>query len=70
MALPDRRVQAAPVWIKAERLQPLIPRETPRFTALTAAAPLLSASSDASRTSGELHRSASVVWIGFGCTPT
>ena len=24
----------ARVWVKADRLQPLIPRETPRFTAL------------------------------------
>jgi hypothetical protein len=34
VALPDRRVQARLNVGKANRLHPLIPRETPRFTAL------------------------------------
>ena len=34
MALPDRRLQARLNVVKADRLHPLIPRETPRFTAL------------------------------------
>jgi hypothetical protein len=34
VALSDRRVQARIGWIKADRLHPLIPRETPRFYAL------------------------------------
>jgi transposase len=34
VALPDRRMPPASVWIKASRLHPLIPRETPRFSAL------------------------------------
>ena len=34
VALPDRRVPPASVWIKAERMFPLIPRETPRWAAL------------------------------------
>jgi hypothetical protein len=31
---PTRGCKPASVWIKADRLHPLIPRETPRFTAL------------------------------------
>jgi hypothetical protein len=34
VALPDGRVQPASVWIKADRLHPLIPRETLRFRKL------------------------------------
>lgn len=34
MALPDRRLQAASVGSRADRLHPLIPRETPRTKAL------------------------------------
>jgi hypothetical protein len=31
---PSAECKPASVWIKADRLHPLIPRETPRFTAL------------------------------------
>jgi hypothetical protein len=31
---PTGECKPASVWIKADRLHPLIPRETPRFTAL------------------------------------
>jgi hypothetical protein len=35
VALPDRRVRACePVWVKADRLRPLVPRETPRWRKL------------------------------------
>jgi len=34
VALPDRRCKPASVWIKASRLHPLIPRETPRYRKL------------------------------------
>ena len=34
VAVPDQRVQARLSLIKADRMFPLIPRETPRFTAL------------------------------------
>jgi len=56
--------------VKADRLHPLIPRETPRFTPSTAAAPPSSASSDGSSTSGRCQRSVIGVPSGSGCTPT
>jgi hypothetical protein len=34
VALPDWRRTPALVWVKASRLHPLMPRETPRWTAL------------------------------------
>jgi Transposase DDE domain len=34
VALPDRRVKPASVWIKASGPHPLIPRETPRYRML------------------------------------
>lgn len=34
MALSDRECKPASVWIKADRLHPLIPRETPRWRKL------------------------------------
>ena len=49
-----RPASASPprVWVKADRLHPLIPRETPRFASSTGAAPPSSASSAGSRTNG------------------
>jgi hypothetical protein len=49
---PTGECKPASVWIKASRLHPLIPRETPRWRKLYRRAPPLSASSAVSRTSG------------------
>jgi hypothetical protein len=58
----------ASTWVKADRLHPLIPRETPASPLSTVAAPQSSASLAVSRTIGRLLRCGSVAWIGFGCT--
>ena len=53
VALPHRRsARLASHSVKADRLRPLIPRETPRFRSFTVVALPSSASSDGSRTSG------------------
>ena len=67
---PTGECKPASTWIKAERMFPLIPRDTPRWKAPTAAALLSSASSGGSSMSGRSPRSASVGWIGYGSTPT
>lgn len=66
---PTGGCKPASRWIKADRAHPLIPRETPRFTALYRRRAASSASSAASRTNGRSHLSASVARIGSGCTP-
>jgi hypothetical protein len=55
---PSGECKPAVVWIKADRLHPLVPRNSPRFTALTVAARQSSGSSGGSRTNGRLLRSA------------
>ena len=66
---PTGECEPASVWIKADRLHPLAPRDSLASPRFIVAGPQLSASSDASRTYGRSLRSASVDWIGSGCTP-
>jgi hypothetical protein len=56
-------------WVKAERLFPLIPRDTPRWRKLYNGRGAIEREFG-SRTTGRWHRCASVGWIGFGYTPT
>jgi hypothetical protein len=65
---PTGECQPASVWIKASRLHPLMPRETPRFIALHRRRAAVER--DDSRTNGRSPRYVSVDWTGFGCTPT
>jgi hypothetical protein len=67
---PTGECKPASRWVKADRLHPLVPRESNRWTALYRGRGAASASSGDSRTSGRCHRSASMGWIGCGCTPT
>jgi hypothetical protein len=67
---PTGECKPASRWIKADRLHPLIPRETPRWKSLYWAARLSSESSGVYSTGGASLRSASVTWTGSGCTPT
>ena len=61
---PAGECKPASRWVKADRLHPLIPRESPRFWKLYKGALPSNASSDASRTSGRYCHSAYVAWIG------
>ena len=72
VALSDRRVQARIGWIKADRLHPLIPRQSPRWWKLYKARAVLpsNASSEGSRTSGRYCRSGSVDLSGSSFTLT
>jgi transposase len=67
---PTGECKPASVWVKASRLHPLIPRETPRFTALYRRRVSVEREFRRLETIGRSHRSASVGWTGFGCTPT
>jgi hypothetical protein len=67
---PTGECKPASRWIKADRLHPLIPRETPASPPCTVAAPPSSASSVASRTTGRCHHSPSGAWIGSGSMRT
>jgi hypothetical protein len=62
---PTGECKPASRWVKADRLHPLVPRESNRWTALYRGRGAEGASSADSRTSGRCHRSASVGWIGW-----
>jgi hypothetical protein len=70
-ALPDRRVQARLPVGQGRSAAPAGPaRVEPLDRPEPGPKALSSASSGDSRTSGRCHRSASMGWIGCGCTPT
>jgi hypothetical protein len=56
-------------WVKAGRLNPLIPRQSKRWKSLTEAAQPSSASSAGSRTSGRSGPSAYAAWSASRFTP-
>ena len=71
VALPDRRLRSRVSLDQGRAHVPAASRaRRPAGPRSTAAAPLSNASSAASSTTGRSHRSASVDWAGFGCTPT
>ena len=57
-------------WIKADRLHPLIPRETPRWTALYRRRAAVEREFGRLKDYWASHRSASGALSGSGCTPT
>ena len=59
-----------PVWIKASRLHPLIPRETPRYRKLYRGAAAVEREFGRLKDDRRLLRCASMDWIGSGCTRT
>lgn len=62
---PTGECKPASTWIKADRLHPLIPRESERSAKLYRSCGAVERESGASSTSGRCYRSASGDWTGF-----
>jgi transposase len=68
---PTGECKPASVWIKADRLHLLIPRETPRWTALYRRRAAVEREFGRLKNEWALcHHFAFVAWIGCGFTPT
>jgi transposase len=67
---PSRECKPASRWIKADRLHPLIPRETPRFTALYRRRAAVEREFGRLKNEWALARFAFAAWIASSCTLT
>lgn len=67
---PTGECQPGSIWVKADRLHPLFPRESERHKALYRKRAASNASSAASSTSGACFRSACAAPTAFSFTPT
>ncbi len=67
---PTGECKPASVWVRADRLHPLIPRESDRSRKLYRSRGASSANSAGSSTNGRCSHCASADWIESGCTRT